>query len=68
MYWRIKKEDRIYLNVGFIHFHEEVFDTVFIFNVMQQNEAHSGGGHKRRDKPLIEFVHNLKSKIWDNKH
>ena len=47
------------LDVGLVHFGEEVLDAVFVLQVVQHDKPLSGGRDKGRDEPLVELVNNL---------
>ena len=47
------------LDVGFVHFREEVLDPVLVLQVVQHDEPLPRGRDKGRDEPLVELVNNL---------
>ena len=47
------------LDVGFVHFREEVLDPVLVLQVVQHDEPLPRGRDKGRDEPLVELVNSL---------
>ena len=60
-YGTVDRVERVHdlLDVGFVHFREEVLDPVLVLQVVQHDKPLPRGRDKGRDEPFVELVNNL---------